>query len=212
MACRCAAACSTWIPARGCVHSPKPVATAEQCADDARKLFMPPFWGGVLRQNLVDLQKFFKSLQLVFHDLGIMNQYQCVDLSLRHKVCPNRCLAESRGGAEHTCVLRQHCSGILLMKQHWRFFHGFADSSTSFVLESTPNSPSAPQSVTFSFTKSALISCTDFKYFHQGKRKRQPTMRRFSMQKQMVSRGKINCYRHYNKCGNIVLHGCSYFL
>lgn len=82
---------------------------------------MPPFWGGVLRQNLVDLQKFFKSLQLVFHDLGIMNQYQCVDLSLRHKVCPNRCLAESRGGAEHTCVLRQHCSGILLMKQHWRF-------------------------------------------------------------------------------------------
>ena len=98
-------------------YSPKPVAPAGQRADDARKLFMPPFRGDVLRQGLVNLQEFFKILQPVFHDFGIMNQYQCVDFALSHKVCSNRCLAESRDGAEHTCVLCQHCSSSLCLRR-----------------------------------------------------------------------------------------------
>ena len=109
------------LPQRGdhsdIYDSPKSVAPAGQRADEAGKLFMPPFWGDVLRQGLVDLKEFLKILQPVFHDFGIMNQYQGVDLALRHKVCTDRRFAESRGGAEHTCVLRQPCSGGLCLRR-----------------------------------------------------------------------------------------------
>ena len=87
------------------------IASAGQRADDAFTLFAPPFWGDVLRQILVDLQELFKIFHPVFHNLGVVNQNQRVDLALCYQIRTNSGLAKGSCGAEYADIMFQYFRG-----------------------------------------------------------------------------------------------------
>ena len=87
------------------------IASAGQRADDAFTLFAPPFWGDVLRQIFVDLQELFKIFHPVFHNLGVVNQNQRVDLALCYQIRTDSGLTKGSCGAEHAGIMFQYFRG-----------------------------------------------------------------------------------------------------
>ena len=98
------------------------IASAGQCADDAFTFFAPPFWGDVLRQILVDLQELFKIFHPIFHNLGVVNQNQRVDLALCYQIRTDSGLTKGSCGAEHAGIMFKYFrGGVCLLRVQGAF-------------------------------------------------------------------------------------------